>query len=1176
MAYTFGQASQNTQNTQSEEPKTTGYTFGQAGQNIITPEVSGVQEVVQSVARPFLKTASSVRDIASSAKGIVETAPGAVEDLIRIAAMPKEERAAALANISQGIKAGPTPAKEYDYGYFGKQKAIQNPKEAIGVGTEVASYIPAGGAVVSATKQTLARTLPKLIPLAKEGAVSGGMQMFGSSLQDDKGAVDTLKDTATGALVGGIAAPIIGVTGGAAAKPIIRTIDKLAKPLETHRRDVAQYINQALSTQGKKSIGVALKNPDKQYRAFEVLHDISPNIKVTNDLGEEIVWDPKTTNFADFGKAFKESKDQIWKGVSGAVQEATGKGLNVDIYPILDEVNKIANNRFTTSEVRSGAVKLSEELANMADINGQIPIEGLMEYNKTLNTKIGGVLTGTTDNAVRDMEAGIAKKLSEAADNAVESVTDSRFAKLKDDYAALRSIEKDVVRRMQQESRMIDNSLGDFMGRYGTIEMVNGVIQATHGNFGPLAKGAAAKALGAYSKFLRQPSTYLQRAFREIDRYKSGTGFENAAARGVKTVKETLKKNPKGMINFGAEVFPSKLPPYKETGNLTTKILKDLEGKSTVSKQYILDATNRGELKQQERDIIRQMLDGEGDTVNVADFAKKVKAELLPLQRNMVGSNYPGATPYASTRAKYENITLPKESRGSVKDYSEHVYESPIKTSAGNVHFSSTFRADSGYNGKGFPNYFGHTRIEDMADNQTRRVIEVQSDLYQKEGIEAHIPKSTELKTTNSAKALKDLYDMAIGNGKSEEETLSALKKAQPQIIKDAKSLKDVEKIIEELSAKSKGDETIYNQSKAKLSQYSNPTAHFRMVREEIKKAAEDGKTKLQFPTGTTAMKIEGLGQNTQWIVKEVGNYDGLRPDNLKVGLETYMAGQEGQKWIITDVLGDGKFKARKIPNNEYLKSTFPEYGMGLINKEQAMVKYLAFGGERTTETFDISGKVDTNNPIYRFYEKDLGRYLTSKYGAKTITDDKGVNWYEVAIDKKKHSLPVEAFSAVPMSVSLPTLNRLETEKEYEIDGREAKITEKDLNELGAILYGEIGSRGGDKDVLEARVIANVLLNRMESDNPSFKGKTATELLQAPKQFQAYKSKLYEAYKKGEAEGTERMEAIKKVLNEIRSGKLHNPIGDETFYGHNKDNTIRVYKSWKKDYASAIKKGNIK
>ncbi len=44
-----------------------------------------------------------------------------------------------------------------------------------------------------------------------------------------------------------------------------------------------------------------------------------------------------------------------------------------------------------------------------------------------------------------------------------------------------------------------------------------------------------------------------------------------------------------------------------------------------------------------------------------------------------------------------------------------------------------------------------------------------------------------------------------------------------------------------------------------KLEQYNDPTAHFRMIREEIAQAAVDGIQKLQFPTGETAMKIEGL-----------------------------------------------------------------------------------------------------------------------------------------------------------------------------------------------------------------------------------------------------------------------------------------------------------------------------
>ena len=67
---------------------------------------------------------------------------------------------------------------------------------------------------------------------------------------------------------------------------------------------------------------------------------------------------------------------------------------------------------------------------------------------------------------------------------------------------------------------------------------------------------------------------------------------------------------------------------------------------------------------------------------------------------------------------------------------------------------------------------------------------------------------------------------------------------------------------------------------------------------------------------------------------------------------------------------------------------------------------------------FDISGKVDTNNPIYKFYEKDIGKYLQNKYGAKQIMDDRGVLWYEVPIKKEQSKLPVEAFGVLPLGVS--------------------------------------------------------------------------------------------------------------------------------------------------------------
>lgn len=405
---------------------------------------------------------------------------------------------------------------------------------------------------------------------------------------------------------------------------------------------------------------------------------------------------------------------------------------------------------------------------------------------------------------------------------------------------------------------------------------------------------------------------------------------------------------------------------YKGEKVLTTKLLEDLRGKTTVSKQYILDATNRADLKQPERDLFRKHLETEGDTVNVPQFAAKVKGELLPLKRQ---TQDPTAHP---SGGRYENITLPSELRGPIADYGEHLYESPIKTSAGGVH----------YNADDFPSYFAHSRVEDLPRHYvngawvnaepTRRVIEIQSDLFQKGRLENEI---------GNAKRYNP--DASISPSQHVENRTAEIAKLEP---------------------------------------YRN-TWHERVIREEVKKAAQDGKTKLQFPTGETAMKIEGLGENASWadISHHVdgdeaiiaGPSDTLNPDQLKVG-QRVASVDEGigsfdpnESWIITDVLGGGKFKAvSKHTLDGFLSPDGQRYPKQLENALQHLKE------TNQTETFDISGKVDSNNPIYRFYEKEVGKYLSNKYGAKRVTDAQGVSWWEIPVNKGMKDAPIEAFGA--------------------------------------------------------------------------------------------------------------------------------------------------------------------
>ena len=476
--------------------------------------------------------------------------------------------------------------------------------------------------------------------------------------------------------------------------------------------------------------------------------------------------------------------------------------------------------------------------------------------------------------------------------------------------------------------------------------------------------------------------------------------------------------DPLNLVGGGASKAPKVFKGFKD---LTTKLLEKLKGRTTVSRQFIEDLSNSPDLKQPERDLIRRMLPNETE-VSVPDFANKVKSELLPLKTTAPRN----ISEYRGQSGRYENINLPDELRGPVANYQERVYESPIKTSAGDVHFSAS-------RGGTPESYFAHTRIEDLpgkgqdyfdehmasplrpGDSRgkharyetgtTRRVIELQSDLFQKGRLHEEIMNMIRADRSDfsyNGKQFEVLsYDEGtnivtgrIGGGKETKIPIPDFEK------QNAKKFEEINK----------------------LRAFENNWSP-RIIREEVKQAAKDGKTKLQFPTGETAMKIEGLGDRSDWT--RFGDGTPLKPESLKVG-RAVLDRRGGKEWIITDVLGDGKFKAaspmllentyeimKKATDLRLIKELSVESvenaggWSNLITKSKELRETVS----NFTEQFDISGKVDTNNPIYKFYEKEVGRYLTNKYKATRITDAQGVQWYEIDLKGKGfEKAPVEAF----------------------------------------------------------------------------------------------------------------------------------------------------------------------
>ncbi|MCR4338035.1 MAG: hypothetical protein NUV91_09560, partial [Candidatus Omnitrophica bacterium] len=325
----------------------------------------------------------------------------------------------------------------------------------------------------------------------------------------------------------------------------------------------------------------------------------------------------------------------------------------------------------------------------------------------------------------------------------------------------------------------------------------------------------------------------------------------------------------------------------------------------------------------------------------------------------------------------------------------------PIETKAGSVHFPEDTN-----------NYFAHTRIEDMDDGETRRVIEVQSDLFQRGRLE------DEAKPKGARDYLYETEKMPL----SEEDIQARMKEMRESGGYNEARIKAAEDSHRE-ALKLFGDEARQLQKGIKkLEQYSQ-TWWQRVIREELRKAAVDGKNVLLFPTGETAMKVEKLGVAPDaWVSKSMERHltdaDGVKfssfntpleniKDNLFVGMEVNNRTTQSD-WVVTEVIGDGKFKAvKKTVWDDYQKLSSDVAGLNEFQK--------AFGQKEKTaeemkadllnesETFDISGKIDTKNPIYKFYESDVGMYLNRlrKGNIEAYTDPQGVTWLKTAVTQE-------------------------------------------------------------------------------------------------------------------------------------------------------------------------------
>ena len=457
---------------------------------------------------------------------------------------------------------------------------------------------------------------------------------------------------------------------------------------------------------------------------------------------------------------------------------------------------------------------------------------------------------------------------------------------------------------------------------------------------------------------------------------------------GGKQVKSGVK------VAAASDAVPQTKKLFQGLKDTSTKLLEKFKGmpEEITDQQFkeIVNTTKKEGLKKVDEDIIMSSLvRGDNGKINLTATSLNVQEKLVPLT----------PTPVKSPRYSY----VGRDFLGDGK-YGEMIYQSPIKTSAGDLHFR--YR---GYNSSNnfsdvaddsFPNYFSHVRFADMADGKTRKILETQSDLMQKEHFAEEVSraKSGILHHMEENRNVYSLSTEEINEMSFIEKRLGANIPGDKERLKFLnKKAKDAQ--IAAVNARQKELTPLQSYNS------NDPLAHLRTFREEVKRAAKDGKDTILIPNGETAMKIEGLVKRHTWTFNS-------RTENRRASFGDVVVGRElndgrGKNWIITDVLGDGKFKA--APKDAV---TGIERGGGLTEETKSLL-------ERVTETFDISGKENTKHFVYKLNEEAIPKEA-QRMGMQVerVSQDNG-EWWKITNLNQYKDQPVSAFGKAQLGTLL-------------------------------------------------------------------------------------------------------------------------------------------------------------
>lgn len=361
--------------------------------------------------------------------------------------------------------------------------------------------------------------------------------------------------------------------------------------------------------QGYKTLGEAEKYRSDIINAAKTIERNKGSLQFLDDAGQPIVG-RTPESLQEFTEAIDQTKKLIYSQYDELATKAGENGVKIDTIKIANELEEVINSKALKLS-NPEAVKYAKEVRNRfiqaGELDAKTAQDIIQNYNNSLKAFYRNPTPeGLTRNAV---DALMANRMRQSLDEEIEGLTGARYQTLKNEYAALKTVERDVLRATLRDARKNTKGLIDYTDIFSGGQLVTGLLTL---NPGMVTTGVAQKGIAEWFKYLNDPNRAIKNMFESTARLDQPAGMtplptrkqleapgEGAAQESIYTPinlgersQSSIDLLERSNPNIKTPTQTSKMNDFFETTNAKLDAFKS--GQSNPQGGYIMNPAIRG------------------------------------------------------------------------------------------------------------------------------------------------------------------------------------------------------------------------------------------------------------------------------------------------------------------------------------------------------------------------------------------------------------------------------------------------------------------------------------------------------------------------------------------------------------------------------------------------------